>query len=133
MLISISRSSRGVKRLLPEGVLAEVSSCQDLMRCAYNLSEFELDVYKRLSEVNPVRADDLAKLLGKERSTVYRALQKLMSCGMCYRQTKALGRGGYYHMYAAVERTELKRRLEQCVENWHWKMKQALEKFGEGL
>ncbi len=114
-------------------MITEVSSCQDLMRCAYNLSEFELEVYMKLSKTSPVRADDLAKMLGKERSTVYRALQKLMSCGMCYRETKALGRGGYYHLYAAVERTELKKKLEQCVENWHEKMKQALGRFGEGF
>jgi predicted transcriptional regulator len=119
--------------LLPEGVLKGASSCQDLMKCAYNLNEFELEVYRRLSETGPVRADDLAKLVGKERSTVYRTLQKLMSCGICYRETKALGRGGYYHVYVAIGRGELKKKLEQCVENWHEKMRQALSKFGEGF
>lgn len=119
--------------MLPEGALTGVSSCQDLMKCAYNLNEFELGVYKRLSEAGPVRADDLAKLVGKERSTVYRALQKLMSCGICYRETKSLGRGGYYHVYIAIDRTELKKRLEQCIENWHDKMRQALSRFGEGF
>ena len=114
-------------------MLRGVSSCQDLMRCAYNLSDFELEVYKRMFQTGPVRADDLAKLLGKERSTVYRALQKMMSCGMCYRETRVLERGGYYHVYAAIGRTELKRMLEQCVENWHEKMKQALGRFGEGF
>jgi predicted transcriptional regulator len=114
-------------------MMTDVSSCQDLMRCAYNLKEFELEVYRRLSQTGPVRADDLAKILGKERSTVYRALQKLMSCGMCYRETKALERGGYYHVYAAVDRTELRKKLEHCVENWHEKMKQALISFEEGF
>jgi predicted transcriptional regulator len=56
-----------------------------------------------------------------------------MSCGICYRETKALGRGGYYHVYVAIGRGELKKKLEQCVENWHEKMRQALSKFGEGF
>lgn len=101
------------------------------MKCAYNLNEFELEIYKRLSEFGPVRADDLATIVGKERSTVYRILQKLMSCGISYRETRSLGRGGYYHVYNAIDRSELRKRLEQCVENWHEKMNLALSKFGE--
>lgn len=117
--------------MLPEGLFADVSSCQDLMRCAYSLNEFEVHLYKKLSEVGPVRVDELAKHLGKERSTVYRALQKLMSCGMCYRETRALERGGYYHVYLAADRTELRRKLEQCVSDWHERMMRALSRIGE--
>jgi predicted transcriptional regulator len=36
-------------------------------------------------------------------------------------------------VYITIDRTELKKRLEQCIENWHDKMRQALSKFGEGF
>ncbi len=115
--------------MLPEKLLSGVSTCQDVIKCAYNLNDFEVDVYKRLAEKGPTRADELAELLGKERSTVYRSLQKLMSCGMCYRETKGIERGGYYHVYIAADRIELKKKLERCVEDWHSTLKEALSKF----
>ena len=117
--------------MLPEKMMPTVSNCKDLVQCAFSLNEFEVEVYNRLTEVGAKRADDLADLMGKDRSTVYRALQKLMACGMCFRETKSIERGGYYHVYRAISRDELKQKLEHCVDDWHARMQQLLDKFGQ--
>ena len=117
--------------MLPEKMISSVSNCKDLVQCAFSLNDFEVDVFNRLTEAGAKRADDLADLIGKDRSTVYRALQKLMTCGMCFRETKSIERGGYYHVYQAISRDELRSKLEQCVADWYGRMQQVLAKFGE--
>jgi len=117
--------------ILPENV-SEVNTCHDLVQCAFSLGEFEVDVYYKLLEEGPLRADELALKIGKDRSTVYRALQKLMTCGMVYRETKSIERGGYYHVYRAIGREMLKERLEHCVKDWYARMQEVLNKFTEG-
>jgi predicted transcriptional regulator len=120
-----------VQLMMPERLIGEVTTCQDLVQCAFSLGEFEVQVYMALSKQGPVRADELAKAMGKDRSTVYRALQKLMTCGMAYRETKSIERGGYFHVYRAIGKEMLRRRLEQCVNDWYERMKESLEHFTE--
>jgi predicted transcriptional regulator len=118
-----------VPSVLPEKMIHSVSDCKDLVQCAFSLNEFEVEVFNRLTDAGAKRADDLADLMGKDRSTIYRALQKLMTCGMCFRETKSIERGGYYHVYRAISRDELKQKLERCVDDWYGKMQQVLAKF----
>jgi predicted transcriptional regulator len=117
--------------VLPEKMIHNASDCKDLVQCAFSLNEFEVEVFNRLTEAGAKRADDLADQMGRDRSTVYRALQKLMACGMCFRETKSIDRGGYYHVYHALSRAELKHKLELCVDDWYERMQQVLAKFGE--
>lgn len=116
---------------MPESI-KDVNSCQDLVQCAYSLNSFEVEVYERLLETGPINANELADRMGRDRSTVYRALQKMMSCGMVLRETRSIPRGGYYHLYKAIGRKELKRKLKACVDDWYRRMQRALEELGSG-
>lgn len=116
--------------MLPERV-SDITTCQDLIQCAYNLGEFEVLVYYTLVESGPMRADELAVIIGRDRSTVYRSLQKLMTCGMVYRETKSMEKGGYYHIYKAISKKDLKEKLEKCVNDWYSRMQDVLKKFLE--
>jgi predicted transcriptional regulator len=117
--------------MLPDKMLNQVGTCQDLVQCAFSLNEFEVMVYNKLVLSGPMRADDLADLMDRDRSTVYRALQKMMTCGMTFRETKSIERGGYYHVYRAIDREELKHKLEHCVEDWYSRMQGILSRFTE--
>ena len=116
---------------MPESI-KDVNTCQDLVQCAYSLNGFEIEVYARLLETGPLNANDLADQMCKDRSTVYRALQKMLSCGMVLRETCSIPRGGYLHVYRAISRHELREKLTYCVESWYKKMQDALEQFGAG-
>jgi predicted transcriptional regulator len=118
-------------QMLPEKIIGEVHTCHDLVQCAFSLAEFEIEVYYQLSQSGPLRADELAAKMGKDRSTVYRSLQKLMTCGMVYRETKSIERGGYFHLYRAIGKELLKERLERCVNDWYSHMQEVLSRFGE--
>ena len=113
----------------PQKILAGDASCRDIVKCLYRLTDFELAIYKKLVRQGPLRADDLAPVVKRDRSTVYRALQKLVASGLAFRDTKSIERGGYYHLYAAVSPDALKAKLHKCADDWFDNMNSAIDDF----
>ncbi len=113
----------------PQKILSGQATCRDIVKCVYGLSDFELLIYKRLAKQGPLRADDLVPSLKKDRSTVYRALQRLVTSGLAFRDTKTIERGGYYHVYTAVPPAQLKERLRRCADDWFENMRGAIDDF----
>ena len=113
----------------PQKILAGDASCRDIVKCLYRLTDFELAIYKKLVKQGPLRADDLAPVMKRDRSTVYRALQKLVASGLAFRDTKSIERGGYYHLYAAVSPDALKAKLHKCADDWFDNMNSAIDDF----
>ncbi|OPY29584.1 MAG: HTH-type transcriptional regulator lrs14 [Methanomassiliicoccales archaeon PtaU1.Bin030] len=115
----------------PQKSISSISSCKDIVQCAFSLNDFEVEVFRSAFKYGPMRADELADRMGVERSKVYRALQKLLSCGMCIRETKSLEKGGYYHVYSTIDRDVLKSKMEQCIGEWNERMRDAMARFDE--
>ncbi|MGQ9588113.1 MAG: helix-turn-helix domain-containing protein, partial [Thermoplasmata archaeon] len=113
----------------PQKILAGEASCRDIVKCMYSLSDFELIIYKKLVKQGPLKADDLAPVLKKDRSTVYRALQKLVASGLAFREIKTIDRGGYYHVYSAASPEQLKEKLHKCADDWFENMNSAIDDF----
>jgi len=101
--------------------------CEDVIQCVYNLNELDLVVYKKLKVTDESRADSLAKQLNKERSTVYRSLQKLTCAGLISKKTKNIPKGGYYHIYQCNNCIETKKRLDKSIDEWYKKMKDTIK------
>ena len=97
--------------------------CDDVIQCIFNLNNQDLNVYKALKKNNELRADELAKQLKKERSTVYRSLQKLTCAGLISKKTKNLVKGGYYHTYHFNSNFKTKEKLENRIDEWYKKNK----------
>ena len=113
----------------PQKILSGEASCKDIVKCLFRLTDFELVIYKKLVRQGPLRADDLAPALKRDRSTVYRALQKLVAAGLAFRDTKSIERGGYFHVYSAVSPEQLKQRLHKCADDWFDNMNKAVDDF----
>jgi predicted transcriptional regulator len=50
---------------------------------------------------------------------------------MVYRETKSIERGGYFHVYRAIDKEVLREKLERCVNDWYAHMQEVLSRFGE--
>jgi len=103
--------------------------CDDVMQCIFDLNVLDLNVYKKLKEVGKSRADELAKKMNRERSTVYRSLQKITTCGLCIKETNTIEAGGYYHTYSCIDTKQVKNQVETCLEKWYTSMKEMIELF----
>jgi predicted transcriptional regulator len=110
---------------------AESLDCHHAVQCIFNLNELDIKVYKELRMRGDIRADELAKILNKERSTVYRSLQKLTKCGICIKKTKTLEKGGYYHHYTCSKDGIIRKSAEKCLEDWYLLMKKILAELNE--
>ena len=115
----------------PQKIFSGAATCEDIMQCFFNLNEFEITLYKRLLTEGPQRSDDLARKVKKDSSTVYRALQKLISCGICFRETKTIRRGGYFHVYTAVNPDIVRKKIQDFINQWNTSMKKAIQEFDE--
>ena len=105
--------------------------CHHAVQCIFNLNDLDIKVYKELKKKDDIRADELADILHKERSTVYRSLQKLTKCGICIKKTKTLEKGGYYHQYTCSNNRTIKKSAEKCLEDWYHLMKKTLSHLNE--
>ena len=108
-------------------------SCTDVLQCVFELNKLDFNIYKTLKIVGEARADVLANKMKRERSTVYRSLQKLTSCGLCMKKTKTIESGGYYHLYSCSDSKQVKKEIESCIDEWYKQMKKTLKDFEEEL
>lgn len=103
--------------------------CEDVMQCIFDLNEQDIEVLKKLQKNNEIRADNLAKTMKKDRSTIYRSLQKLTCAGLCIKITKKIDKGGYYHVYKRNSTMDAKKQMQQCIENWYKKMNETIKEL----
>ena len=104
-------------------------SCTDIVQCVFNFNKMDIEVYKKLQKLGETRANILSKHINRERSTVYRSLQKLTNCGLCDKKTKTIVSGGYYHIYSCKDAKTIKIQLENCIDEWYRSMKKIISNF----
>ena len=103
--------------------------CKDVLQSIFELNKLDFNVYKKLKKLGEIRADSLAKKMDRERSTIYRSLQKLTSCGLCTKKTQTIGTGGYYHTYLCNDPKKVRKETESCIDEWYKYMKKTLKDF----
>jgi predicted transcriptional regulator len=104
-------------------------NCDNVIQCIFELNNLDIKVYKSLKKTREARADDLAKILRKDRSNVYRSLQKLTCCKLCTKEQRNIQNGGYYHIYKSINTTKIKKELKEQIDCWHKKMKNTLKEL----
>ena len=112
---------------------ANPPSCSEMLRNLLSLSDTELRVYKILLAANGQRVSDVAKKVGRDRSSVQRSLGDLLSAGLITRDTERISDGGYYYTYFAVPPAQVKKELERCIDDWHEAALESLDDFEQEM
>jgi predicted transcriptional regulator len=73
--------------------------------------------------------DDVSKEADRDRSTTFRSLQKLVSLGLCVKETKTIKDGGYFHVYSVVDMETFKKETERRVKDLQKSLDRLLKKF----
>jgi predicted transcriptional regulator len=113
-------------RSIPEMIRGDFK-CDDIAKCILGLKTIDIDSYKMLATKGQMTAEHLGELLNRERSTAYRSLQSLMTCGLVHRETRTIKDGGYYYEYIALEPSRLKEMVQGNIDEWYNKMKKLAE------
>ena len=101
--------------------------CEEAIKCVFDLNKLDILVYKKLKGIGEARADELALVLDKERSTVYRSLQTLTDAGVCKKIRRTLKQGGYYHAYQCNDISDIQKKAFDCLDSWYQSVKETLQ------
>lgn len=104
-------------------------SCADVVQCAFNLGEQDVRAYEAVNNLGRARTEEVAAALGRDASVVYRSLQRLVSCGIVTKSKSSMAEGGYYFVYEALPKREVKARLRACVDDWYRQMGRAIDRL----
>jgi predicted transcriptional regulator len=114
------------------------STLKDLFIYLYDLSPLELDMlYILIRNKKSMTLEELAKKVDRDKSTVFRSLQKLVGLGICNKETKTLKEGGYYHAYSAIDiesfKIETEKRVKELEDSFHRLLKKFEQDIGRAI
>lgn len=106
------------------------STVKELFIYLYDLSPLELDLlFIMIKEAKPLTLEELSNKADRDKSTVFRSVQKLVSAGICIKETKTIREGGYYHVYSAVDMETFKAETQARVNDLQKSLDRLMKKF----
>ena len=109
------------------------ATCQDLLTCLYNLKPIDTEIFFQVTTTQNATIDKIAKTVHRDRSSIHRCLQKLVTANLVYKQTKTIKGGGYYHIYIAAEPEKIKQDARRKVTEITLSLEKLIDNFGSPL
>jgi predicted transcriptional regulator len=104
--------------------------CEGLLECFHGLKELDKECFRVLVEANdPLTVDEIADRVDRERSTAYRAVQRLLKTGFIEKNQINYDQGGYYHVYLPVDPSQIADDMQRMLNDWYAKMGQLIQEF----
>lgn len=97
----------------------------DLLCCAFGLKTYEIDAYITLL-AGPKTVEEITEKVDADRSTVQRALKKLLKQNLVTRERKEIDRGGYFYEYSAVSASDVRSQILEQLEHWYKRTRKFL-------
>ncbi len=82
-----------------------------------------------IKEAKPLTLEELSNRADRDKSTVFRSVQKLVSARICIKEAKTMREGGYYHVYSAVDMVTFKTETETRVKDLQQSLDRLMKKF----
>jgi predicted transcriptional regulator len=110
------------------------STLKDLFLYIYDLSPLEMDLLIILiKNKEAMTLEELAKEVDRDKSTVFRSLQKMVGLGIISKETKTIKEGGHYHVYSSIPIDVFKIETEKKVKELEQGLHRILKKFEADL
>jgi predicted transcriptional regulator len=110
------------------------ATVKDLFIYLYDLSPLELDLLLILNRTNEaLTLDEISQHADRDRTTVFKSLQKLVKAGICNKETKTMKDGGYYHVYSAIDIETFKLETQKRVKELKEGLDRILKRFEQDM
>jgi predicted transcriptional regulator len=104
--------------------------CEGLLECFHGLKQLDRQVFQRLvGAETPLTIDEIAEEVDRERSTAYRAVQRLLQAGFIQKEQVNYDQGGYYHVYRPTDPEKVADDMQRMLNDWYAKMGQLIQEF----
>ncbi|MGM0592334.1 MAG: helix-turn-helix domain-containing protein [Halobacteriota archaeon] len=110
--------------------LHEDMECEGLLRCFHGLKRLDRECFQALvAAEEPLTVDEIAAVVERERSTAYRAVQRLLQTGFLQKEQVNYEQGGYYHVYSPTDPSNIADNMQRLLNDWYAKMGQLIQEF----
>jgi predicted transcriptional regulator len=104
--------------------------CEGLLECLHGLKDLDREAFQVLAECEePLTVDEVADRIGRERSTAYRSIQRLLQTGLVEKEQVNYDQGGYYHVYYPASPDEIADDMQAQLNEWYAMMGQLIQEF----
>jgi predicted transcriptional regulator len=104
--------------------------CEGLLECFHGLKQLDKEVFQTLVETDePLTVDEIAEVVDRERSTAYRAVQRLLQAGFIQKEQVNYDQGGYYHVFKPIDPAKIANDMQRLLNDWYAKMGQLIQEF----
>ena len=110
--------------------LQQDMKCEGLLECFHGLKQLDKDCFRALVEAEEaLTVDEIAEAVERERSTAYRAVQRLLQTGFIQKEQINYDQGGYYHVYEPTDPSKIADDMQRMLNDWYAKMGQLIQEF----
>ncbi len=109
------------------------ASCFDLLSCIFEIGASDFEIFTSLKVNLWQDLDMISGKVGKNRTSVFKALQRLVSIGLAYRESRNLKAGGKYHVYCMADSMSIKKLAEARVTDIELSLNSLLERLDSDL
>ncbi|WP_089766712.1 helix-turn-helix domain-containing protein [Halobellus clavatus] len=104
--------------------------CEGLLECFHGLKQLDKQCFQVLVRAEePLTVDEIADIVGRERSTAYRSIQRLLKAGFIQKEQVNYEQGGYYHVYSPTDAERISDNMQRMLNDWYAKMGQLIQEF----
>ncbi|WP_336136112.1 helix-turn-helix domain-containing protein [Natronomonas amylolytica] len=104
--------------------------CEGLLECFHGLKQLDKEIFQQLVKTEePLTIDEIAEKVDRERSTAYRAVQRLLQAGFIQKEQVNYDQGGYYHVYKPTDPAKIADDMQRLLNDWYAKMGQLIQEF----
>jgi len=106
--------------------------CEGLLECFHGLKQLDRECFQALVDAeDALTVDEIAEAVDRERSTAYRAVQRLLQTGFIQKEQINYDQGGYYHVYRPTDPSKIAGEMQRLLNDWYAKMGQLIGEFEE--
>jgi predicted transcriptional regulator len=110
--------------------LQQDMECEGLLECFHGLKDLDREVFAVLAESDDLlTVDEIAAAVDRERSTAYRAVQRLVQAGFVQKEQVNYDQGGYYHVFRPTDPDKMAEDMQRLLNDWYAKMGQLIQEF----
>jgi predicted transcriptional regulator len=105
-------------------------SRDELFRCSFNLDKTEFNVLKfLLRQKKGISTIEISDNLKLERTTVQKAVTRLIDKKLVSREKQNLPQGGYIYIYKAKDKTRIIQQIKKVVRDWYRAVVKDIERW----
>lgn len=103
---------------------------QDIVKCSFSLNKTEYALFMfLLKQKDSLSASDIGEELGKDRTTVQKAIKNLVNQDLVQKHQVNLDNGGYTFVYSIKNKETLRKTILDIIDKWHKNVVDAVKKW----